>query len=425
MTVFLNDLLHLHGTTTRAQRTLRAAQIHNTLHNASASSPALSYRPGRTTCALTFAPAFVSPTPYHIKSLGHYLTFPSFLNKTKMSSLDDGLRAKRRSANAAAEMPPAAAVASSLQFLAEHRLSVKQLRYGPCRGGVCRSVDDAPSDDFDFGGHEVEQPSSSSSCDTADGLCTLESSAMSTTTTTMTSTMETATLEGQERYTAELDETSGETFSETSGETSGETSSSTVVVCDSQTNTTTHTATNTATYTTAVHRSGRGSSGGLFLAAAVAALAVTLAKHPHRAAAAVRSKARGLPAKARRAQVNIARGFVVARERTTRLVRRVATRAESRHVYIVDKSEACKVEDTGTPPYASYLSSELYSYVSPPTRTPYHRDGGIGVGRRTLTPSDPQLKGAWYPGGFNPAPIKWKTRFQNVQVQRAPLHRGG
>jgi hypothetical protein len=28
------------------------------------------------------------------------------------------------------------------------------------------------------------------------------------------------------------------------------------------------------------------------------------------------------------------------------------------------------------------------------------------VGRCALTPPDPQLKGAWYPGGFNPAPIK-------------------
>jgi hypothetical protein len=28
------------------------------------------------------------------------------------------------------------------------------------------------------------------------------------------------------------------------------------------------------------------------------------------------------------------------------------------------------------------------------------------VGRRALTPPDPQLKGAWYPGGFNPERIK-------------------
>ncbi len=28
------------------------------------------------------------------------------------------------------------------------------------------------------------------------------------------------------------------------------------------------------------------------------------------------------------------------------------------------------------------------------------------AGRCALTPPDPQLKGAWYPGGFNPAPIK-------------------
>jgi hypothetical protein len=28
------------------------------------------------------------------------------------------------------------------------------------------------------------------------------------------------------------------------------------------------------------------------------------------------------------------------------------------------------------------------------------------VGRCTLTPPDPQLKGAWYPGGFNPRTFK-------------------
>jgi hypothetical protein len=30
----------------------------------------------------------------------------------------------------------------------------------------------------------------------------------------------------------------------------------------------------------------------------------------------------------------------------------------------------------------------------------------MAVGRRTLTPPDPPLKGAWAPRGFNPAPIK-------------------
>jgi hypothetical protein len=44
--------------------------------------------------------------------------------------------------------------------------------------------------------------------------------------------------------------------------------------------------------------------------------------------------------------------------------------------------------------------------------------GGSGrgvVGRfPTLTPPDPQLKGAWYPGGFNPRTYQAKHRFQNV-----------
>jgi hypothetical protein len=34
------------------------------------------------------------------------------------------------------------------------------------------------------------------------------------------------------------------------------------------------------------------------------------------------------------------------------------------------------------------------------------------VGRCTLTPPDPELKGAWYPGGFNPCTYQVKNRFQ-------------
>jgi hypothetical protein len=39
---------------------------------------------------------------------------------------------------------------------------------------------------------------------------------------------------------------------------------------------------------------------------------------------------------------------------------------------------------------------------------------GYEAGRCTLTPTDPQLKGAWYPGGFNPRTYQVKPRFQNV-----------
>jgi hypothetical protein len=49
------------------------------------------------------------------------------------------------------------------------------------------------------------------------------------------------------------------------------------------------------------------------------------------------------------------------------------------------------------------------------------------VGRRTLTPPDPQLKGAWYPGGFNPCTYQVKNRFQNVLFKfnlHRPLHQG-
>jgi hypothetical protein len=42
----------------------------------------------------------------------------------------------------------------------------------------------------------------------------------------------------------------------------------------------------------------------------------------------------------------------------------------------------------------------------------------IQVGRCTLTPPDPQLKGAWYPGGFKPCTCQVKTRFQNVAFKR-------
>ena len=38
----------------------------------------------------------------------------------------------------------------------------------------------------------------------------------------------------------------------------------------------------------------------------------------------------------------------------------------------------------------------------------------LEVERRTLTPPDPQLKSAWYPGGFNPCTYQVKTRFQNL-----------
>ena len=31
-----------------------------------------------------------------------------------------------------------------------------------------------------------------------------------------------------------------------------------------------------------------------------------------------------------------------------------------------------------------------------------------------MTPPDPSLKGAWYPGGFNPCADQVKNRFQNV-----------
>jgi hypothetical protein len=44
------------------------------------------------------------------------------------------------------------------------------------------------------------------------------------------------------------------------------------------------------------------------------------------------------------------------------------------------------------------------------------------VGRCTLTPPDPQLKGARYPGGFNPCTYQVKKRFQNLLSMRN-LHR--
>jgi hypothetical protein len=49
------------------------------------------------------------------------------------------------------------------------------------------------------------------------------------------------------------------------------------------------------------------------------------------------------------------------------------------------------------------------------------------AGRCTLTPPDPQLKGAWYPGGFNPCTCQVKNRFQNepFKCNLAPLQKGG
>jgi hypothetical protein len=39
-----------------------------------------------------------------------------------------------------------------------------------------------------------------------------------------------------------------------------------------------------------------------------------------------------------------------------------------------------------------------------------------------LTPPDPQLKGAWYPGGFKPCTYQVKNRYQNVPF-KCNLHR--
>jgi hypothetical protein len=39
-----------------------------------------------------------------------------------------------------------------------------------------------------------------------------------------------------------------------------------------------------------------------------------------------------------------------------------------------------------------------------------------------LTPPDPQLKGAWYPGGFNPCTYQVKSRFQTL-LSKCNLHR--
>jgi hypothetical protein len=47
---------------------------------------------------------------------------------------------------------------------------------------------------------------------------------------------------------------------------------------------------------------------------------------------------------------------------------------------------------------------------------------GAMVGRCTLIPPDPQLKGAWYPGGFNPRTYRVKNRFQNVPFKRNLHH---
>jgi hypothetical protein len=42
-----------------------------------------------------------------------------------------------------------------------------------------------------------------------------------------------------------------------------------------------------------------------------------------------------------------------------------------------------------------------------------------------LTPHDPHLKGARYPGGFNPRAYQVKIRFQNVPFKRVNLRRYG
>jgi hypothetical protein len=46
----------------------------------------------------------------------------------------------------------------------------------------------------------------------------------------------------------------------------------------------------------------------------------------------------------------------------------------------------------------------------------------VAAGRRALTPPDPQLKGTWYPGGFNLCAYQVKTWFQSLRFKRS-LHR--
>jgi hypothetical protein len=46
----------------------------------------------------------------------------------------------------------------------------------------------------------------------------------------------------------------------------------------------------------------------------------------------------------------------------------------------------------------------------------------VGPPQRALTPPDPQLKGAWYPAGFNPCTYQVKTRFQNSPF-KCDVHR--
>ena len=49
------------------------------------------------------------------------------------------------------------------------------------------------------------------------------------------------------------------------------------------------------------------------------------------------------------------------------------------------------------------------------------------VGRCTLTPPDPQLKRAWYPGGFDPLNLSSENPVSKCafQTQLAPLQHGG
>jgi hypothetical protein len=50
-----------------------------------------------------------------------------------------------------------------------------------------------------------------------------------------------------------------------------------------------------------------------------------------------------------------------------------------------------------------------------------HRRGGAVL--YSLTPPDPQLKGAWYPDGFNPCAYQVKTRFQSFPFKWVKSYR--
>jgi hypothetical protein len=94
-----------------------------------------------------------------------------------------------------------------------------------------------------------------------------------------------------------------------------------------------------------------------------------------------------------------------------------------RYIPMTTKAATTRTDASGRTRRAGRASEPMPSNGS--SRSP-RRVGRASVGLYTLTPPDPQLKGAWYPGGFNPCDYQVKKLVSKFafQMQLVPLRIG-